>query len=90
VNGHGVERGENLRGELSRRRYHQRARLSTRLADEVMQDWQHERGSLAASRHRAGENVTSFQCSGYCLGLNWSWSLKAQLLEALMEAGVKL
>jgi hypothetical protein len=56
----------------------------------MVQNRQHERGSLTASRHRTCKNVSPFQCCWYCLGLNWSWSLKAQLLEALMEAGVKL
>jgi hypothetical protein len=56
----------------------------------VMQNRQHERGGLAASRHRTGQNVSAFQCGGYCLGLNWSWSLKSQLLEAFVETWVKL
>jgi hypothetical protein len=56
----------------------------------MVQNRQYERGGLAASRHCAGENVTPFECCWDCLGLNWSWSLKAQFLEALMEAGVKL
>jgi hypothetical protein len=90
VNCHRIERGKNLRRELSRGRYDQRASLPAWLGDEMMKNRQHERGGLAASRHRARENVAPFQCCWYCLGLNWSWSLKAQFLEALMETGMKL
>src|ERR1700730_3094030 len=89
VNSHRIECCKDLRRELSRRRHDQRASLPAWLGDEMMKNRQHERGSLAASGHRAGENVAPFECCWYCLGLNWSWSLKAQLLEALMEAGVK-
>jgi hypothetical protein len=56
----------------------------------MMQNRQDERGGLAATRHRTGENIASLECGGYCLGLNWSWSLEAQLFETFVEAGVKL
>ena len=86
---HRIERSENLRRELSRRRYDQRASLPARLIDEMMEDWEYERGSLAASGHGAGENVAPLECGWYCFSLNWSWSLKPQLFETFVEAGVK-
>ena len=90
VNSHRIERGENLRGQLSRRRHDQRASFPTRLADEMVKNWQNKRGGLPASGHRAGDNVAPFQCGGDCLGLNWCWSLEAQLFETLLEAGMEL
>jgi hypothetical protein len=90
VNSHRIERGENLRGQLSRGCHDQRAGFPARLADQVMENWQNKGGGLPASGHRAGENVAPLECGGNCLGLNWSWSLEAQLFETFMEAGVKL
>src|ERR1700687_300202 len=90
MNRHRIERGKNLRGELSRRRHDQCAGFSTRLVDEVVQNRQNERGGFAAAGHRARENVASFECGRYCLGLNWSRSLEAQLFESFVEAGVEL
>ena len=55
-----------------------------------MKNREDEGGSLTASRHGAGEDVTSLECRGYCLSLNWSWSLEAQLFETFVEAGVEL
>lgn len=49
-----------------------------------------ERGGLAAPSHRTGQNVATLECGGYCLSLNWSWSLEAQLFETFVEAGVEL
>jgi hypothetical protein len=56
----------------------------------VMQNRQDKRGGLSASRHRAGENVAALECGGYCLSLNRSRSLEAQLFETSVEAGMKL
>ena len=56
----------------------------------MVENWQNKRGGLPASRHRAGENVAPLECGGNCLSLNWSWSLKAQLFETFVEAGVEL
>jgi hypothetical protein len=56
----------------------------------MVQNLQNERGGLAASGHRAGENVAPFECGGDCFSLNWSWSLKAQLFETFVKAGVEL
>jgi len=55
-----------------------------------MNDRENEGGGLTASRHRAGEDVTSLECGGYCFSLNWCWSLEAQLFETFVEAGVEL
>ena len=90
MNGHGVERGENLRRELAGWRNDERAGLATRLVDQMMKYWENEGGGLAAARHRASENVAPFECYRYCLGLNWCWSLKSQLFEAFVETGVEL
>ena len=56
----------------------------------MVENWQDERGGLSASRHRARDNVASLECGRYCLSLNWSWSLEAQLFKTFVEAGVKL
>ena len=90
MNRHRIERGQDLRRQLSRRRHDERTCLPTRLADEMVQNREDERSGLAASRHSAGEDVTSLECRGYCLSLNWSWSLEAQLFETFVEAGVEL
>jgi hypothetical protein len=79
MNRHRIERGQNLRSELSRRRHDQRACFPARFVDEMVQNRQDERGSFSAARHRARENVTSLECGRYCLSLNWSWSLETQL-----------
>ena len=87
---HRIERSENLRGKLSRRCDDQRAGFPTRFVDEMVQDRQNKRGGLAASRHRARENITSLECGRNCLSLNWSRSLEAQLFETFVQAGVEL
>ena len=56
----------------------------------MVENWQNKRGGFATSGHRAGEYVAALECRGYCLSLNWSWSLKAQLFKTLVEAGVEL
>jgi hypothetical protein len=56
----------------------------------MMENRQNERGGLAATRHRAGENIAALERGGYCLSLNWSRSLETQLFETFVEAGVKL
>jgi hypothetical protein len=90
MNGHRVERGENLRRELTSWRNDERTCLAARFVDQMMKYWKNEGGGLAATRHRASENVAPFKCYRYCLGLNRCWSLKSQLLEAFVETGVEL
>jgi hypothetical protein len=90
VDSHGVERGENLRGELTGWRNDERARLPAWLVDQMVKYRENEGGGLAATRHRASENVAPFECYRYCLGLNRCWSLKSQLVEAFVETGVEL
>ena len=55
----------------------------------MVQNGQYERGGLAATSHRAGDNVAALERRWYCLGLNRSWSLKPELFESFVEAGVK-
>jgi hypothetical protein len=45
----------------------------------VVENRQDECGGLSASCHRTSENVASLKGRGYCLSLNWSWSLESQL-----------
>ena len=54
-----VELLEDLRGELARRREHQRARPAARLVHQRVQDRQQECRGLAAAGLRAGEHVAS-------------------------------
>jgi hypothetical protein len=56
----------------------------------MVQNGQNERGGLAATRHRTSEDIAALECGGYCLSLNWSRSLEAQLFETFVEAGVEL
>lgn len=79
VNRHRIESGKDLRGELPRRRHDERAGFPTRLVDEMVQNGQNERGCFATARHRTGQNIAALERGGYCLSLNWSRSLEAQL-----------
>ena len=90
MNRHRIERGQNLRRELSRWRHDECTCFPTRLADEMVQNREDERGGLAAPRHRAGQDVTPFERGWNCFSLNWGWSLETQLFEAFVEAGVEL
>ena len=56
----------------------------------MVQNRKDKRGGLAATRHRAGENIAALERGGYCLSLNWSRSLEAQLFETFVETGVEL
>lgn len=56
----------------------------------MVENWQNKRGGLPASRHRAGEYVAALECGWYCLSLDWSRSLEAQLFETFVEARVEL
>src|SRR5204862_202439 len=50
-----------LRGQLARRREHERARRPQGAAEEALQDGKGEGGGLAAARHRARDEVTALQ-----------------------------
>jgi hypothetical protein len=90
MNRHRIERRQNLRGELSRRRDYECACLPSRLANEMMKNREQERGGLPATCHGAGKNVPALECGWDCFSLNWCRSLEAQLFETLMKAGVEL
>src|SRR5437868_4284398 len=87
---HRIERCENLRGELSRRSHHQRSRFPARLANEMVENRQQERGGLAASCHGAGKNVPPLESSRDCFSLNWCRSLEAQLSKTFVKTGIEL
>ena len=78
-----------LRRELARRREHERARDAARLPDDAVHDRQQKRGSLAASRHRAGEHVAALECGRNGVVLNRCWAREAKLFHAAHESSVE-
>jgi hypothetical protein len=90
MNSHRIERGKNLRGELTRRGHDQCSCFPAGFVDEIVKNRQNERRGLSASSHRARENISALECGWYCLSLNWSRSLEAQLFETFVKAGVEL
>ena len=59
-----------LRGELARRREHQRARIASAAGAELLQHRQREAGGLAGAGLRAGEHVAAGEHGGNRLGLD--------------------
>ena len=90
VRGESVELFDDLRGELTRWREDERARFSARASEKLVENRKKKRGGLAASRHRAGENVAAFERRRNCVGLNWSGADEAEVLEPFEEIAVEL
>ena len=90
MNGHRIESRKNLGSQFSRRGDHERARFSTRPVDQLVEDRQHERGGLPASRHGAGENVPAFERGWYRFCLDGRRALEAELFQSFLETRVKL
>ena len=90
VHGEVVQVFENLRGELPRRRQHQRARRAARAADQLVQDRQQERGGFAAAGHGAGEEIFAGERRRNRVGLNWSGTREPEVLQAANEVGVQV
>ncbi len=78
-----------LGGQLARRRDDQDAREPARLPDETVEDREDEGGRLAASRHRAGEEVLAGEGGGDRVVLDRGGPREAQLLDAAEEVGVE-
>ena len=89
VHGERVEVLENLRGELARRRQHQRPRRPARLLDQPVQDRQQEGRGLAAAGLRAGEHVAARHRRGNRFGLNRRGSHEAELADSFEQIGME-
>ena len=79
-----------LRGQLAGGGQHEGARGAARLSHQPVQDWQQERGGLAASRHRTGEEVPALERRRDGLLLNGRRAREAQFLGATEQIGVQL
>jgi hypothetical protein len=90
VHSHGIERRENLGGEFTRWRNHERPRLASWFVEKVLQDWEEKGNGLSASGHRARENIPPFEGDWYCFSLDWSWALKAELFQTFLETRMEL
>src|SRR5687768_4238727 len=78
-----------LRGELARRREHERPRRSAARAHQAMQDRKEKRDRLAAPRHRAGEQVVAEHRGRDRLALNRGGTREAEVLHSTKEIGVQ-
>jgi hypothetical protein len=79
-----------LRRELARRREHSARVVPARLADEAVQDRQHERRGLAAPRGRRTRGRPSLHRGRDRLLLDRGRSKEAELADALEQIGVEL
>ena len=89
MHGEVVEVLDDLRGELTRRRQHERARGAARLLDEAVQDRQQERGGLAAAGHRAREQILARHRERNRVGLNRGRTSEPEIFQAFEETGME-
>ncbi len=78
-----------LRGQLARGREDERARGAALLADQSMEDRQHERCGLSTARHRRCQNILPCQRRRDGIGLNRRGSCETQFFDPAHEIGVK-
>jgi len=90
VHGQVGEVFENLRGELARRRQHERARGAARLPDEVMQDRKQKRDGFPTSGHRARKQIASFERRRNGVALDRRRLMKPEIAQPLQETRVDL
>ncbi len=89
MHGEIVEVFDDLRGELARRRQHERARAALPLGKQPLQHGQHERGGLAAAGHRAREQVLSGERQRDRVALNRGGTRESEIFQALEKTGMK-
>ena len=89
VNRERVQLLDNLSRELSRRRENQGASLPARSREKPVQNWKKKRRGLAASGHRARQEVVSGHGQGNRVGLNGGWSGESEVFEACEEIRVE-
>jgi hypothetical protein len=83
--GQSAELVANLYRQLSCGREHQGTRGAASLFDEPLEDGQEERGGLAASRSRAGQEVTAAHGFGNRLRLNGGGGRETECTDAVDE-----
>ena len=80
----------NLRREFARRRQHQGAGRAAGTAHQLMQNRQQERGGLAASGHRAGQQIPPLERGRNRFSLDGCRACEAEIFEPPEEIGMEL
>src|SRR5439155_8027955 len=80
-----VHGGEQLRGELARRRQDERARHPARPADQFVENRKEKRRGLPRSGYRGREQVAAFERRWYRVGLNRRRAAVPEILESALE-----
>ena len=90
VNGESVELLDYLRGELTRRRENQSARLAARFAEKPVEDREQKCGRLATAGGSACEDVAPIECRRNGVTLDWGRSCKSELLDTTKKITIEM
>jgi len=79
-----------LRGELSRWRKNERARLAARLVEKPVQNRKKKCGRLAASGAGTCKDITAVQCRWDGVVLDWGRSCKSKFFDATQKVSIEM